>query len=124
MWIGGISAIFWFIFSIVFIRVLGAGSRASGQDRPELTDDQIREITATAVVAVVWRSMLEMFGSIKTIIIESLTISILLFLMLSLLPLPRPFLLQGFEGRELSSIGTSVIQSPWCSMEFRTLSLR
>ena len=58
--IWGISDIFWFIFSMVFMR--GSGFGASGQDRSGLTDDDIRELIATVVVVAVRGSIPEVFG--------------------------------------------------------------
>ena len=45
----GISDVFWFIFSMVFMR--GSSSRVGGQDRPGLTDDDIYEFITTEVAA-------------------------------------------------------------------------
>ena len=64
------SDIFCFIFGMVFIRGSSSGSRVSGPDRLGLTDNWIREIIATEVAFVVRRSIPEMFGSIKTVVIE------------------------------------------------------
>ena len=104
----GISYVYlWFIFSMVFT----GGSGASGQDRPELTDDQIREMIAVEVAIVFRGSILELFGSIKTAL-SYLMIVMLHSLWLLLLQLPRALLLRGFEGRDLSSTGISTIRSP------------
>ena len=64
----GASNIFWFIYSMVFIRCSGSGS--SGPKRPGLTDDDIRELIATEVLVAVQGAIPEVFGSIKTVMIE------------------------------------------------------
>ena len=55
---------------MVFTRGSGFGSGADGQERPRLTDDQIREMIVAEVATVVWGSILEFFRCIKTTMIE------------------------------------------------------
>ena len=50
----GISNIFRFILSMMLMRGSGSGFGVSGQDRPRLNDDQIKEIITIEVVASVW----------------------------------------------------------------------
>lgn len=56
------------MFNMVFTRESGSGSGASNHDRPGLTNDQIRGMIATGVATTIWGSILELLGSIKTII--------------------------------------------------------
>ena len=66
---GGIfEYIYFFIFSMVFTK--GSGSGVGGQDRPWLTHDQIGELITTEVATTLMGSIPEMFGSIKTTMIE------------------------------------------------------
>ncbi|CAI9281342.1 unnamed protein product [Lactuca saligna] len=52
--------------SMVFTRGSGSRSRASGQDRAWLTEDEIRALISTKVVNVIWEQILELFRYIKT----------------------------------------------------------
>ena len=53
---------------MVFTR--GSGSGAGGLDRPGLTVDNICELIASKVADVVWGAIPEVFGSIKTVMIN------------------------------------------------------
>ena len=52
-------------FNFRMVEMRGSGFGSDGQDRPGLTDDQIREIIAAEVAAAGLSAMSEMFGSIK-----------------------------------------------------------
>lgn len=57
-----------FVFNMAIMR--GSRSRVDGSERPRLTDDDILEMITTQVTKVVREAILEMFGSIKTVMIE------------------------------------------------------
>lgn len=49
---------------------VGSRSGARGPERPGLTDEEIRDMITTQVTMAVRKDILEVFGSIKTMIIE------------------------------------------------------
>lgn len=64
----GFSNVFQFVFTMAITR--GSGSGAVVPEKTWLTDDEVHEMITTQVTMEVKEVILEIFGSIKTIIID------------------------------------------------------
>ena len=94
-----------------------------GQEEPVTTKDRVREIIREEVVEIVWSQIPELFGTIKSAMMEYFDDRYATLDETDTLQLPR--LLQQQEGDELvgaSSTGTSITRSPRHLMASRILS--
>lgn len=90
----------------------GFGSGVSGPERPQMINDEIRNLISTRVTFAVREAIIELFRSIKTTLLICST-SVMLFSLMLLPHQPLQLsLLQDFREEDRFSIGNSVIQSP------------
>ena len=103
----------------------GSGSGTGSQDRPTLTEDRVREIICEEVVEIVRGQIPEMFGSIKTAMMEyfddiyAALAETAAATATSAVTATATITATGGGASRVSSTGTSIARSPQPSMGLR-----